>query len=492
MNHYFPKSAETPSALSTRGQKLSPLCVDLDGTVLTTDVLWESVILLCKHQPWILLKFPFWLVRGRAYLKQQIAQRVILDPAQLPYRQEVLSYLYQQKEAGRLLVLVTASDYQPAEAIATYLGIFSEVMASDGVRNLSGTEKRLALEYRFGAKGFDYIGDSRADLAVWSSANAAILVGTSQRILKHVRKVAPIEKIFPPSFHPLQAYVKALRIHQWVKNVLVFLPLLTAHLLLDVPSILHTGSAFVTFSLCASSLYLVNDLLDLQADRRHPQKRLRPLATGALPISTALVLIPILFLSALLTSWAMLPKEFSHLLGLYSLITFGYSFLLKQSPIIDVLTLAGLYTLRIFAGGIAIDVPISSWLLAFSMFFFLSLAFGKRHSEIQFRKVNENQGLERRGYLGVDKEALATMGTVSGYLSVLVLAFYINSPDVLNLYHHPQLLWLICPLLLYWISRNWLLAQRGNIDDDPVLTALKDPQSYSVVAAICLIGILAI
>ena len=477
---------------STTQRKNTILCVDLDGTLVATDILWESVLHLCKHQPWFLLIFPFWIVRGKAYFKQQVAQRVILDPAQLPYRQEVLSFLYQRKKTGRTLVLATGSDRQPAEAIAAHLGIFSEVIASNGITNLSGREKCLELESRFGLHNFDYIGNSEADLAVWPSAHAAFLVGPSRRVLAQAKKTSSIQSVFPPYTHSIQASIKALRIHQWVKNVLVFLPLLTAQQLLNVTAVGQAGLAFMAISLCASSLYLLNDLLDLEADRRHPQKKTRPLASGTVSISTALILIPVLLIGSFATSWLTLPGEFIKLLGIYCLTTVVYSLLLKQVPIMDVLTLAGLYSLRVFAGGLAIGVPISAWLLAFSMFFFLSLAFGKRYSEIQFRKVDKHEGLERRGYFGGDKEALSTMGTVSGYLSVLVLALYINSPDVLDHYQHPQLLWFVCPLLLYWISRTWLLANRGNIQDDPLLTAIKDPQSYSVAAAITLVCLFAI
>lgn len=470
----------------------STLCVDLDGTVLATDILWESLLILLKQQPWKVFSIFLWALHGPAYLKRQLAQRMIIDPTTLPYRQDILEFLRRHKESGRTLILVTASDRQPAEAIAAHIGIFSDVMASDGIINLAGERKRRALEERFGKYGFDYIGDSRADLKVWPSAHVSILVCPSQALLGQAQAHSSIKLIFSNPQHPSHVLPKALRVHQWVKNVLVFLPLLAAHRFSDVSALLLATMAFLSISLCASSLYLMNDLLDLEADRRHPQKKTRPLASGTLPISTALCIIPVLICGSFVTSWLTLPQEFVKLLGLYCITTIGYSFLLKQVPIMDVGTLAGLYTLRVFAGGLAIDVPISAWLLAFSMFFFLSLAFGKRYSELQFRKVNRHQGLERRGYLGADKEILATMGAVSGYLSVLVLALYINSHDVLNLYHHPQVLWFICPLLLYWISRTWLLANRGNLQDDPLLTAMKDPQSYSVAAGITLVCLFAI
>ena len=470
----------------------STLCVDLDGTLLATDLLWESVLILLKQQPWTIFSIIVWAVRGKAHLKRQLAQRTILDPATLPYRQEVLDFLHQHKEAGRTLILTTGSDRHPAEAIASYLGIFSEVLASDGVTNFSGRNKGTALEARFGKHGFDYIGDSRADLHVWPLAHASILVEPSKTVLDQAQAQASVKLVISNRNNRLTVFFRALRVHQWVKNVLLFLPLIAAHQVLNVGQVLDVCLAFLSFSLGASGLYIFNDLLDLPADRRHPKKKNRPFANGDLPLIHGFFLIPLLLSSAFLISVTTLPTTFASLLGLYAITTIGYSFFLKQVPIMDVLTLAGLYTLRVFAGGVAINVSISAWLLAFSMFIFLSLAFGKRHSELQFRNVTKNQGLERRGYIGVDKEVLEMMGIMNGYLSVLVLALYINSKDILDMYQHPQVLWLICPIMLYWISRTWLLAHRGSMSDDPLLLALKDPQSYSVAAAIGLLTLLAI
>ena len=468
------------------------LCVDLDGTLVAGDILWESILLLFKQQPWTLLFLPVWALRGRAFLKRQIAQRVILDPASLSYCQEVLEFLHEQKDDDRILILATASDRQPAEAVAAHLGIFSDVIASDGTTNLSGHHKRRTLEQRFGQEGFDYMGNSTADLEVWPSAKAAILVNPSAQVQARAERSSTVTKIFPRTHHSALILLKALRIHQWVKNILIFLPLIASHQIFDTQKLFLACFAFISMSFCASSLYILNDLLDLSADRRHPQKKARPFASGDLSISHGLTLIPLLLLIAFMIAIPTLAPHFIGLLLLYAISTIAYSFLLKQLPILDVLCLAGLYTLRIIAGGVAIGVPISSWLLAFSMFLFLSLAFGKRHSELRYRKVNKHQGLDRRGYIGMDKEVLSTMGMISGYMSVLVLALYINSQDVLTLYHNPKFLWLACPLLLYWISRTWLLAHRGRLNDDPLIVALKDPQSYSVAAAVGLITLLAL
>ena len=283
-----------------------------------------------------------------------------------------------------------------------------------------------------------------------------------------------------------------MRVKQWIKNILIFIPLFSAHQFSNLNHIALATWGFIAFSLCASGVYVLNDLFDLDADRRHPKKKLRPFASGELSIPYGLLLIPGLFIGSLAVAGLTLPITFLTLLFTYAVTTTSYSIFFKQIAIVDVLLLAGLYTARVLAGGLAINVPISAWLLAFSMFFFLSLAFIKRHLELLFRKVSSNQGLERRAYIGLDKEALGTMGTVSGYLSVLVLALYINSEEVLIRYQRPEMLWLACPILLYWLSRNWLLAYRGVLEDDPIVAALKDPQSYVLAASIGAVLFLAI
>ena len=467
------------------------LCVDLDETLLATDVLWESIILLLKHQPWTLFLLPLWYLRGPAHIKRRIAERTILDPSSLPYRQDVLDFLKQEHSQGRTIVLATGSDYQPAEAIANHLGIFAEVLASDGRTNLSGHPKSQKLIDRFGERGFDYIGDNKKDLSVWAHAHSALLVDPTDHVLTEAEKSCPVIKIFYKESQLLHSLVQAFRLGQWVKNILIFLPLLASHQLNNWTLSSKTLWAFLSFSLCASSIYILNDLLDLQADRRHPKKKHRPFASGALSISYGFLMIPTVFLGAITLAFVNLPGSFLTLLGLYVATTAGYSLFFKQVAILDVLILAGLYAVRILAGGVAIDVQISAWLLAFSMFFFLSLAFTKRYLELQYRKVGKRQGLERRAYQGQDKQILATMGIISGYLSVLVLALYINSADILMRYHNHEVLWLTCPLLLYWISRNWLLAHRGTLDDDPLILAIKDPHSYIVVIAGGLIALFA-
>ncbi len=473
--------------------RLKPaLCVDLDGTLIATDTFLESILILLRECPWVLFCLPFWAFYGKAYLKHQVAKRVNLDVAHLPYRTGLLAYLREQFRSGRQIVLATGADRQIAEAVSKHLTIFSQIIASDGRTNLCGDQKRRVLEERFGWRGFDYMGNDFVDLKVWSAANAAILVQPPKNLFLRVKQCTSVDQIFCETPKKFPVILKAIRVQQWLKNLLLFLPLVTAHLLFHTNSFLMAFFAFMAFSLCASGLYIFNDLLDLPADRRHPKKQFRPFASGALSIKAGLILHPTLILLAFLLSWVTLPVNFMLILAIYGLTTVSYSLYLKKLAILDVLTLAGLYTLRVLAGGEALGISISTWLLAFSLFFFLSLAFGKRHGELQFRKVSTYQGIERRAYIGADKEMLGIMGVSSGFLSVLVLALYINSQAVLSLYENPEVLWILCPLLLYWISRTWLLAHRGPLDDDPLVVAFRDPRSYLIAATMGLCGFLAL
>jgi 4-hydroxybenzoate polyprenyltransferase len=276
--------------------------------------------------------------------------------------------------------------------------------------------------------------------------------------------------------------LRALRAHQWIKNLLVFVPVLMAHRVLDAPAMTAAACAFLAWCLAASSVYLVNDLLDLEADRAHPHKRRRPLASGALAKRSAAVLVPALLLPGLALAFLLLPPLFGPALLLYLLLSTAYSLFLKRLPIVDVMVLAGLYTLRVLSGGIAAGVVVSPWLLAFSMFLFLSLAFVKRYTELRMTADDDaHGGASRRGYTREDMELLKSFGTASGYLSVLVLALYINqSREVTVLYRTPAALWLIGPCLLYWVTRVWLLASRGRMHEDPVVFTVKDPVSYAL------------
>lgn len=465
-----------------------PLCVDLDGTLLRTDSLVESVLLLVKGSPAAILRLPFWLWRGKAALKDEIARRVTLDPAALPYRGELVEFLRTEHTKGRSVLLVSAAHESIVRAVAEHLGFFDDVIATAAGTNRKGQHKRAALVARFGAGGFDYAGDSRADLPVWEAARSAIVVGSDARLAR--RAGARVERVFTSPVRRMRAIARALRVPQWVKNFLVFVPLLMAPEVRELPLFLDAALAFAAFSACASAVYVANDLLDLAADRRHRSKRRRPFAAGELPLALGLALVPACLAAGFAVAWLLLPPVFTAVLAAYLVATTAYSFRLKHVPLVDVLVLALLYTGRVIAGAAATHVRPSSWILGFSLFFFLSLAFVKRYTEL-YTLRDAPPELRVRGYHPTDLQLVAINGAVSGYIAVLVAALYINSDRVVGLYDRPELLWLICPLLLYWISRVWMLAFRGQLHDDPVLFAIRDRESWIVGALIAVVLLLA-
>jgi len=453
-----------------------PLCIDCDGTLIRTDLLHESVLLLVKASPLSLLKLPFWLMKGKAHLKQQIAQRVSLNAQSLPYEPEVLELIKQARTQGRNVVLATASPRGQAEAIATHLALFDRVEATDANTNLAGHNKAAHLEKLFGRGGFDYAGNSRADLPVWAASAGAIVVSSSQSLRKAAAASVAVLQVVKPLPQSLKVYAKAIRVHQWLKNLLVFVPVLAAHQISPGP-IKAALLAFVSFSLCASAVYVINDLLDLSSDRLHARKRNRPFASGALPISQGLVMAPALLLTSALIA-TQLPLAFAATLLAYFVVTCLYSFWLKNQVIVDVLMLASLYTSRIIAGSAATLIVPSFWLLAFSMFMFLSLAIVKRYSEMLVAIQQNKTKAAGRGYLVSDMPVLVSLGASAGYMAILILALYVNSPDLNGLYPRRWALWLALPPLLYWISRVWMKTHRGEMHDDPVVFAATDKQSW--------------
>src|SRR5437667_5203893 len=470
-----------PSPAGAEPKSLVPLCVDLDGTVIKTDLLWESLVRLLKHNALYLFAVPFWLLRGRAHLKAQIAARVAFDVSSLPYNHALIEFLSAEQRRERTILLVTASDARLARLVAQHLRIFTDVLGSDGRTNLRGKNKAARLAELFGGRGFDYAGNSSVDLPVWEQARHAILVGSNSRLAARARKCADVSRVFeePKSF--FHVLVQTLRPHQWVKNLIVFVPLLTSHKLTQLPLFLDALVAFVAFSVCASAVYILNDLLDLEADRHHPNKRLRPFACGALPLSAGLAMFPLLLVVGGVLTFQ-LSWSFAVALGVYLLSTTSYSLRIKQVPLLDVFFLAGLYTIRLVAGHEATGIEYSFWLLAFAMFIFLSLALVKRFVEVDAVCQQNGSDVKGRGYTAKDFGLIATLGTASGYLAGLVMALYVNSPEVRVLYRHPTMLLVICPLLLYWISRVWMLAHRGHMHEDPIVFALKDRVSYVVAA----------
>ncbi|WP_164020265.1 UbiA family prenyltransferase [Pyxidicoccus trucidator] len=455
-----------------------PLAVDLDGTLVRTDTLHENLLALFKHAPWLLLLVPLWVLRGKAFFKAEVARRVALDAARLPYNEELLAFLHEERARGRRLVLATAADRRIADAVAAHLGLFSEVHASDGTVNLSGARKLAKLKESLGT--FDYAGNDGVDVPLWRESRQVVVVHAPADVLRRARGLGrEVHRVFErPRVGP-RVWVKALRVHQWAKNALVFVPMLAAHKALDADLLVKAVLGFIAFSLCASSVYVLNDLLDLDSDRRHPTKCKRPFAACALPVSTGAVLAPALLLAGAAVC-LLLPPAFSALLATYYALTLAYSLRLKQVVMLDVLVLAGLYTVRIFGGSLAVGVPTSSWLMMFSMFLFLSLALVKRLSEVRRLRLTNEAAAHGRGYLAQDYEQLASLGAAAGQVSVLVLALYITSKEVTALYSHPERLWLLCPVMLYWVGRVWVLAHRGLVNEDPLVFALRDRVSYAV------------
>jgi 4-hydroxybenzoate polyprenyltransferase len=467
-----------------------PLCVDLDGTLVRSDMLVESVLALLKHNPLYGFVLPFWLLRGRSHLKHEVTKRARPDMATLPYDKRVCE-LVQSERLNRPVVLCTAADRVIADAVARHVGGFSAVLSTDRAANLSGRNKADALVERFGERGFDYVGNERRDIAIWQHARRAIVANASARIAVRAGKICESVDVLPREHGGVRTWLQALRLHQWLKNILVFVPLLAAHLVMDPTAAVRAAAAFLIFGVCASGVYVLNDLFDLDADRHHPRKRNRPFAAGHLPLAGGFAVALLLTLVAFAAAYALAPRFALVLLGYY-ILTLAYSLRLKQIAMLDVLVLAALYTVRIVAGTVAIHVQFSFWLLAFAMFLFLSLALVKRYTELGAQRQAAADKAAGRGYVTGDYELLASLGGASGYLSVLVLALYINSTASAEQYHRPYFLWLLCPLLLYWISRTWIIAHRGQMHDDPVVFAARDRVSMASLVLAAIVVLLAI
>lgn len=467
-----------------------PLCVDLDGTLLKSDLLLEGVLGLFKSNLRALLSLPLWLARGRAALKAEVAARTATNPELCPVHEGFLEWLSAQRRAGRRLVLCTAASRADAERVASRFGLFDDIMSSDESTNLAGKAKAARLVREFGERGFDYAGNETRDLQIFAHARNAIVVAPSWLLSRRIKHLARVEQVFPGPTHRLRAWLRAARLHQWLKNLLIFAPVVAAQKQLDWQVWSSVAVAFLAFSLCASATYIVNDLLDLEADRAHPRKRFRPFAMCDLPISHGLVAALALGLLGFGIG-AFLPPLFLATLALYVAGTLWYSTVLKRLPMVDALALAGLYTLRILAGSAATHILPSFWLLAFSMFLFLSLATAKRYTELRSLQEKGGKQAAGRGYTIDDLPLVLACGVSAGYISVLVLALYVYSAAGV-LYSRAALLWLICPLLLYWISRIWLKTHRGQLHDDPIVFAVTDRPSLITFAAACVCVALAV
>ncbi len=469
------------------------LVVDLDETLSRTDTLHEALLRLSAQNPAALFGAVSAVRRGKVPLKSYVADRMTLGADRLPLNPDVDAMIAEAKAAGRTVVLASASDHRQVSAVADQLPQIDEAFgtgsdATDG-SNLNGANKAAFLTARYGEKGFDYIGDSATDIPVWRAAHTAFAVDPSAQLIAKARAagvtLTPVATETPPLW---KSYLKALRPHQWVKNVLVFLPMLAAH---DFTMAFYAVMAFVLFSMTASSVYIFNDLVDLPSDRVHPRKRMRPFAAGRIPIRDGALLGLGLIGGSLILSLLIMPPMFLAVLAFYFAVTAAYSFVLKRKMIVDVITLAGLYTLRIVAGGAATEIMPSPWLLAFSIFLFYSLASIKRQAELVDQAKRSDESPPGRGYGINDVSVIQMIAISAGQAAVLVFALYLYSPAVVDLYATPEILWLICPILLYWLSRVAILTHRGQMDDDPIVFAVKDKISLATGAIVVLIVFLA-
>ena len=456
-----------------RGSKLVPLCVDLDGTLIKTDLLFESFLKLIKQNPLAIFLVLIWLLKGKAYVKSQIAQRVTIAVDTLPYNEEVIEHI---RNNSRKAILVTGSNWRLASQVADYLGIFNDVMASDENVNLTKSAKRDHLIKRFGENGYDYIGNDKDDWAVWTASRNVLVVSKDNKYLKDTKKIFSPTKVFSLPNITIRDFSKAIRVHQWVKNLLIFIPFLLEHQLTNIANWQVLILGFFCLSFLASFTYIINDLLDLESDRQNETKKLRAFASGKISIKHGIAIMALLLISVLATA-PLLPIPFLIVLGAYFISTLSYSLFLKSVAMLDVCVLASLYTLRVIGGGFAINSELSFWLLAFSMFFFLSLALAKRVSELENLKSQNRNSSSGRAYQVIDLPMLTSAGVSSGILSIAVVALYINGDKVLLMYSFPQALWLICPLLLYWIGRVWMITARGEMHEDPILFAIRDHTS---------------
>lgn len=465
-----------------------PLCVDLDGTLIQTDLLYESAIYLLKKNLFYIFLIPFWLIKGRYFLKFKLLEFVSPTISSMPYNQELIDFIKSEKINGRKIILITATAQPLADKVADFINLFDEVVGSKDGINLVGQNKAKYLINRFGANNFDYVGDSFKDIFVWKFSRNALVVSDNDKLISEAQKVVNVSQVFDTKVNKFATILKQIRVHQWIKNTLIFLPPLLAHKN-SIDDYILAIWGFFAFSLIASGIYVINDLADIESDRNHPSKSKRPIASGKLKILTSLKLIPLLLLSGLFISIVFVGNHFTNILLLYTALTILYSFKLKKMYLLDMITLSMLYTIRLISGGIATNTELSPWLFSFAMFVFLSLGAMKRYTELIGLSVLNSTKVRGRDYYIDDIPLIGTIGISSGIISTLVFTLYIVNPDVIILYQNPHLLYFIAPLVLYWILRMWFIAHRGEMDDDPIVFALKDKTSYLITAIIFMIAI---
>jgi len=467
-----------------------PLCVDLDGTVLHSDTLYESFCVFIRNHPQRFFELVAQLFKNRVALKTFLATEVKLDVESLPYNEDVLRLIRGAKEAGRKVLLVSASHRNLVEPIADHLGVFDEVVATDGETNIKGQAKADLLVGRYGEGGFDYVGDSKADLKVWTVCHTAHVVRKNS-LAEETRAgggAKEVESVGTDGGFPLVALVKQMRVHQWVKNILVFVPLITAGRFFDLSALVPTIILFAAWSLVASGIYFANDLVDLEGDRAHDKKRERPMASGALPLSWGIALSPLLLVCGLglgfVAGWSA-----GIVLLSYIVISQAYSLHLKRRLLVDVFCLAFLYTVRIVGGGEASGNSVTIWLLAFSSLLFLGLAFLKRCSELYLVRQKGRVHTGNRGYSIEDIPIMMMFGVASTFSATIVLSLYMNSNVASEIYTRPALLWILVPLTLFWQCRLWIATTRGEMEHDPIVFSAKDPVSWGIffLGALCFV-----
>ena len=471
------------------GRKDIPFCVDLDGTLIHADLSVESLVKALWRHPWVVFYLPFWFFASKQRLKTELARLGPLSVDTLPYNGAVVDLVIEARAAGRRTVLVTGSHHAISEPVAAWLELFDEFLATDAETNLTGRRKAERLVELFGEGGFEYVGNGSVDLPVWESSGAVVTVNVPKKVLAKVQNLGKPHRDLGRVTASPRTWFRQFRIHQWTKNALLFLPLITAHKVLQFDLVFAAILGFISFGLLASATYVINDIVDLDADRANPGKRDRPLASGKISVVAAALAALGLAAASFGIAWFLLPVSFMLALLTYLLLTLLYSFWLKRIPSVDVVTLASLYTLRIIAGAFLVGVELSFWLLAFSMFLFLSLAMVKRVTELTEYGSRENdmeQGLRAlsgRGYDPRDTVVLQALGCASGYMAVMVFALYINSVEVRLLYQTPEILWLMAPILLLWVTRMWLKTARGEMHGDPVVFAIMDKETWVAAAA---------
>lgn len=468
-------SSEVKRDASRYDEVQPPLIVSLENTLVRTDFVWEALALYIRTRFLQLWRLGVWWFEGKASFRNKLLQATAPAAENLPYDQDLLVHLKKEREKGRRLVLITSQPRFIADSVATHTGLFDHVHAAEsGVAFDMHAKAHLLLEV-YGNNGFDYIGSQIGDREMWKSSRTAYSV--AKRPL-HIADERYTEQIGAARRGRAEALIKALRPRQWLKNLLVFVPMLAGHDI-SVTVAFQSLLAFVAFSLCASSAYLLNDTLDAADDRVHPTKRSRPIAAGTLPIAVALCACPLLAVAALLLS-AAVNTSLLAIVSLYLLSTLSYSLYLKRVLMVDIVTLAILYSMRILGGSAATGIEPSFWLLAFSFFIFLSLALLKRHSELYNLEQLGKEKTAGRGYTTADRGPIGIMGLNSAFLSVLIFILYFESQNALIQYDSPAWLAGIVPLLVFWLGRLWILSYRGQVNEDPILYVSRDRVSLTV------------